>query len=374
MFNNSVYFPKFAKNYSSAMIETDILIIGAGPVGMFTVFEAGLLKLRCHLIDALPQPGGQCAEIYPKKPIYDIPAYPEVLAGDLIDNLAEQIKPFEPGYTLGERADTIDKLEDGSFIVTTDKGTKHKAPIVFIAGGLGSFEPRKPPIKAITEFENNGVEYIIRDPEMYRNKRVVISGGGDSALDWAIFLSNVASEVSLVHRRNEFRGALDSVEKVSELAQSGKINLITDAEVRDVHGEGTLKSVLIKHKTEGEIIKECDHFIPLFGLTPKLGPIADWGLDIEKNAIKVNNALDYSTNIPGIYAVGDVNTYPGKLKLILCGFHEATIALQYAYQRINPEKRYVMKYTTVGGVTGFDGTVKEAKKSVVAKINTKDKE
>ena len=374
MFNNSVYFPKFAKNYSSAMIETDILIIGAGPVGMFTVFEAGLLKLRCHLIDALPQPGGQCAEIYPKKPIYDIPAYPEVLAGDLIDNLAEQIKPFEPGYTLGERADTIDKLEDGSFIVTTDKGTKHKAPIVFIAGGLGSFEPRKPPIKAITEFENNGVEYIIRDPEMYRNKRVVISGGGDSALDWAIFLSNVASEVSLVHRRNEFRGALDSVEKVSELARSGKINLITDAEVRDIHGEGALKSVMIKHKTEGEIIKECDHFIPLFGLTPKLGPIADWGLEIEKNAIKVNNALDYSTNIPGIYAVGDVNTYPGKLKLILCGFHEATIALQYAYQRINPEKRYVMKYTTVGGVTGFDGTVKEAKKSVVAKINTKDKE
>lgn len=355
------------------MIKTDILIIGAGPVGMFTVFEAGLLKLRCHLIDALPQPGGQCAEIYPKKPIYDIPAYPEVLAGDLIDNLAEQIKPFEPGYTLGERADTIDKLDDGSFIVTTDKGTKHHAPIVFIAGGLGSFEPRKPPIKAITEYENSGVEYIIRDPELYRNKRVVISGGGDSALDWAIFLSNIASEVSLVHRRNEFRGALDSVEKVSELAHSGKINLITDAEVKDIHGDGSVKSVMIKHKTEGEIIKECDHFIPLFGLTPKLGPIANWGLEIKKNAIKVNNALDYMTNIPGIYAIGDVNTYPGKLKLILCGFHEATIALQYAYQRMNPEKRYVMKYTTVGGVTGFDGTVKEAKKSVVAKINKKDK-
>jgi len=208
---------------------------------------------------------------------------------------------------------------------------------------------------------------------LYRNKRVVISGGGDSALDWAIFLTNVASEVSLVHRRNEFRGALDSVEKVSELAKSGKINLITDAEVKDIHGEGAVKSVMIKHKTEGEIIKECDHFIPLFGLTPKLGPIADWGLEIEKNAIKVNNALDYSTNIPGIYAVGDVNIYPGKLKLILCGFHEATIALQYAYKRINPDKRYVMKYTTVGGVTGFDGTVKEAQKSVVARINTDEK-
>ena len=223
------------------------------------------------------------------------------------------------------------------------------------------------------EVEETVLEYIIRDPELYRNKRVVISGGGDSALDWAIFLTNVASEVSLVHRRNEFRGALDSVEKVSELAKSGKINLITDAEVKDIHGEGAVKSVMIKHKTEGEIIKECDHFIPLFGLTPKLGPIADWGLEIEKNAIKVNNALDYSTNIPGIYAVGDVNIYPGKLKLILCGFHEATIALQYAYKRINPDKRYVMKYTTVGGVTGFDGTVKEAQKSVVARINTDEK-
>jgi len=199
------------------MIHTDILIIGAGPVGMFTVFEAGLLKLRCHLIDVLPQAGGQCSEIYPKKPIYDIPAYPEALAGDLIDNLAAQIKPFEPGYTLGERAETIEKQEDdGHFIVTTNKGTKHKAPVVFIAGGLGSFEPRKPPIENIASYEDNGVEYIIRDPEFYRNKRVVISGGGDSALDWSIFLADVASEVSLVHRRNDFRGALDSVEKVVE--------------------------------------------------------------------------------------------------------------------------------------------------------------
>ena len=209
------------------MIKTDILIIGAGPTGLFTVFEAGLLKLRCHLIDALPQPGGQCSEIYPKKPIYDIPAYPEILAGDLTDRLMEQIKQFEPGFTLGERADTIEKQDDGTFIVTTNKGTQHQAPIVAIAGGLGSFEPRKPLLSNLEKFEDNGVEYIIRDPEIYRDKKVVIAGGGDSALDWSIFLTDVASEVALVHRRNEFRGALDSVEKVQELKNLGKINLIT---------------------------------------------------------------------------------------------------------------------------------------------------
>ncbi|APD05803.1 thioredoxin-disulfide reductase [Flavobacteriaceae bacterium UJ101] len=350
------------------MIKTDILIIGAGPVGMFAVFEAGLLKLKCHLIDALPQPGGQCSEIYPKKPIYDIPAYPEILAGDLIDQLAEQIKPFQPGYTLGERAETIDKLEDGTFKVTTNKGTEHFAPVVVIAGGLGSFEPRKPPIPNLVDFEDKGVEYIIKDPEIYRNKRVVISGGGDSALDWSIYLANVAKEVSLVHRRSEFRGALDSVEKVAELAEEGKINLITEAEVKEIHGNGKVESVLIKHKKKGDITVETDHFIPLFGLAPKLGPIANWGLEIEKNAIKVNNALDYQTNIPGIFAIGDVNTYPGKLKLILCGFHEAAIMIQYAYNIINPEKRYVMKYTTVNGVEGFDGEKKEAKKAVVKSI------
>jgi len=209
------------------MIKTDILIIGAGPTGLFTVFEAGLLKLNCHLIDALPQPGGQCSEIYPKKPIYDIPAFPEILAGDLTKNLLEQGKQFEPGFTLGERAETIDKQEDGSFIVTTNKGTKHQAPVVAIAGGLGSFEPRKPKLDNIVDYEDKGVAYFIKDPEVYRDKRVVISGGGDSALDWAIFLADVASEVTLVHRRNEFRGALDSVEKVQELKIQGKINLIT---------------------------------------------------------------------------------------------------------------------------------------------------
>ncbi len=351
------------------MIETDILIIGAGPTGLFTVFEAGLLKLKCHLIDALPQPGGQCSEIYPKKPIYDIPAYPEILAGDLTDNLMEQIKQFEPGFTLGERADTIEKQEDGSFVVTTNKGTKHKAPVVAIAGGLGSFEPRKPPIPNIVNFEDKGVEYMIREPELYRDKDVVIAGGGDSALDWSIFLTDVAKSVTLVHRRNEFRGALDSVEKVQELKDSGKINLITPAEIKAIEGEDHITGVEITKKGEDPYILKTDHFIPLFGLSPKLGPIANWGLEIHKNAIKVNNALDYQTNIPGIYAIGDVNTYPGKLKLILCGFHEATLMCQSAFQYIYPDKKYVMKYTTVGGVEGFDGTKKEAPKAVVKSID-----
>lgn len=350
------------------MITTDILIIGAGPTGLFTVFEAGLLKLKCHLIDALPHPGGQCSEIYPKKPIYDIPAYPEILAGDLTDKLLEQSKQFEPGFTLAERAETIEKLADGSFIVTTNKGTQHKAPIVAIAGGLGSFEPRKPSIKNLQSFEDKGVAYIIKDPEVYRGQKVVIAGGGDSALDWAIFLSEVASEVTLIHRRNEFRGALDSVEKVQELKNKGLIKLITPAEVTAVFGDSKLEAIEVTKSGESPLRLETDNFIPLFGLSPKLGPIANWGIDIEKNAIRVNNALDYQTNIPGIYAIGDVNTYPGKLKLILCGFHEATLMCQSAYKRIHPNKKYVMKYTTVGGVEGFDGSKKEAPKAVVKKI------
>jgi thioredoxin reductase (NADPH) len=351
------------------MIETDILIIGAGPTGLFAVFEAGLLKLKCHIIDGLPQPGGQLSELYPKKPIFDIPGFPSILAGDLVTNLMEQIKQFQPGFTLNEVAETIDKLDDGTFIVTTNKGTKHHANAVAIAGGLGSFEPRKPILEGIEFYEqkNRGVEYFVKDPEKFRDKKVVISGGGDSALDWSIFLSNVASSVTLVHRRNEFRGALDSVEKVQELKSSGKIKLITPGEIVGFKGAEHIESVNIE--TNGETINiETDYFIPLFGLTPKLGPIANWGLDIEKNAIKVDNSLDYQTNIPGIYAIGDVNSYPGKLKLILCGFHEATLMVQSVYQRMNPGKKYVLKYTTVSGVDGFDGSRKEAEKQVVKAI------
>ena len=349
------------------MIKSDIIIIGAGPTGLFAVFEAGLLKLKCHLIDSLPIPGGQCAEIYPKKPIYDIPSQPEILAGDLVSKLMEQIKPFRPGFTLGEMAQTIDRNSNGDFIITTDKGTQHQAPIVAIAGGLGTFVPRKPQLDRLKEYEVNGVDYIIRDPEKYRDKKVLIAGGGDSALDWTIFLSNIAAEVTLIHRRTEFRGALDSVEKIQLLKNNNKIKLFTPAEVFELEGKDSLEAIYIMHKEQEKKI-EIDYFIPLFGLTPKLGPIADWGLEIEKNAIKVNNSFDYQTNIPGIYAIGDVNTYPGKLKLILCGFHEATLMCHSAYSRIYPEKKNILKYTTVSGITGFDGTRKEAQKSTIRSI------
>lgn len=334
------------------VIETDIIIIGAGPVGLFTVFEAGLLKMRCHLIDALPQPGGQLTEIYPKKPIYDIPGYPSVLAGDLTNNLLEQIAPFKPGFTMGERVDQLERQEDGRWKVTTNEGTIHLAPVVAIAAGLGSFEPRKPPIDNIADFEKKGVDYFIKDPEKYRNQRVVIAGGGDSALDWTIFLADVASEVTLVHRRNDFRGALDSAEKVQHLALEGRIKLLTEAQVIGLQGQDGLSEVVIEHKNLGEFNIACDYFLPLFGLTPKLGPIANWGLELEDNAIKVNT-FDYSTNLPGVYAIGDVNTYPGKLKLILCGFHEATLMCQSAFGIAYPGKKLSFKYTTVQGVEGF---------------------
>lgn len=336
------------------MIKTDIIIIGAGPVGLFTVFEAGLLKLKCHLIDSLPIPGGQCAEIYPKKPIYDIPGFPSILAGDLVDNLMLQIETFKPGFTLGEAAVSIEKQEDDSFIVTTIKGTQHAAPVVIIAGGLGVFQPRKPPISNIEDFEDKGVEYIIKDPEIYRGKKCVIAGGGDSALDWSIFLAEkkIAKEVVLVHRSSSFRGHLDSVQKVIDLAENGAIKLVTEAEVKGLNGSSSLESVTIAHQRDGEMIETADHFIPLFGLKPTLGPIGEWGLEIVKNAIKVDT-LDYSTNIPGVYAVGDVNTYTNKLKLILCGFHEGTLAVQSAFARIHPDKKNILKYTTVNGVKGF---------------------
>ena len=337
------------------MIQTDILIIGAGPVGLFTVFEAGLMKLRCHIIDAIPQAGGQLTEIYPKKPIYDIPGFPTVLAGELVENLLEQAAPFKPGFTLGERAEAIDKQKDGSFIVTTSEGTKHQAPVVMIAGGLGSFEPRKPKIENLQQFEKKGVEYMIREPESFLGKKIFISGGGDSALDWAIyFAENHDVPVGLVHRTDMFRGHKDSVEKIYKLQKQGRIELYTHAEVLGLSGSDKLDQIELKQKDKDLIKIDVNFWLPLFGLSPKLGPIADWGLQIEKNAIKVDNTLDYQTNIPGVFAIGDVNTYPGKLKLILCGFHEATLAVQTAYKIINPNKRFTMKYTTVQGIQGFD--------------------
>ena len=349
------------------MIKSDILIIGAGPVGLFAVFEAGLLKMKCHLIDILPKPGGQCIELYPKKPIYDIPGYPEILAGDLIKKLMKQCSQFEPGFTLGEKAEKLEKQKDGSFNVITDKGTLHNASIVVIAGGLGGFQPRKPNFQGIENFEKKGVLYFVKEPNNFKDKNVVISGGGDSALDWTIELAKTAKRVILVHRRNEFRGASDSVDKVQDLKDNNKIDLITPAEVFKLEGSNNLEKVFVK-KGDEEIQINSDFFIPLFGLTPKLGSIADWGLEIEKNSILVNNSLDYQTNIPGVFAIGDINTYPGKLNLILCGFHEAALMCQAAFKIVNPDKKFILKYTTVSGVEGFDGSIKKAEGSVVKSI------
>lgn len=337
---------------TNTIIETDIIIIGAGPVGLFAVFEAGLLKLRCHIIDVLPQPGGQLTEIYPKKPIYDIPGYPSVLASELVDNLMQQIAPFNPGFTLGDSAEKVEKQADGRWLVTTGRGQQHLAPVIFIAGGLGCFEPRKPPIDNIAQFEDKGVDYFVRNPDQYKDKRIVIAGGGDSALDWTIFLADVAKEVTLIHRRTEFRGAPDSVEKMYELSQHGRIKLVTNAQVTGLNGNGHLQSVVIEHDTEGSSVVDVDYFVPLFGLTPKLGPIANWNLNLDKGAIEVNT-FDYATNVEGIFAIGDINTYPGKLKLILCGFHEATLACQSAYKIVFPGKKLSFKYTTVTGIEGL---------------------
>ena len=302
-----------------------------------------------------------------KKPIYDIPSQPEILAGDLVDKLLEQIRPFNPTYTLGEKVLKMDKISENQFITTTNKGTKVKSSIIAIAGGLGCFEPRKPLIDNIENYEGKGIDYIIKDPEKYNDKKVVIAGGGDSALDWTIFLSDKARSLTLVHRRNEFRGAFDSVEKVQTLKNKGVIDVITPAEINSIKGDNKLKEVLIQKEGVFKNV-ETDYFIPLFGLTPKLGPLSDWGLEIENNSIKVNNSLDYQTNIPGVYAIGDINTYPGKLKLILCGFHEATLMCQSAFKRIHPNKKNVLKYTTVTGIHGFDGSKKESPKSTIKAI------
>ena len=342
------------------MIETDIVVIGAGPTGLFTVFEAGLLGMRCHLIDSLTKPGGQCAEIYPNKPIYDIPAYPEIMAGDLVDKLLEQIKPFSPGFTLGETAEKL-KKSNGKFLITTDKKTKISAKVVAIAGGLGNFEPRKPNIDDLNKFEDNGIDYSIIDPNKFEGKNVVISGGGDSALDWTIVLSKIAKKVTLIHRRNQFRGAADSVNKIQKLKDQNKLNIITPTILKKLNGKNKLESIDVN--VNNEVINiPADYLIPLYGLVPKMDVFKSWGLEIEKNALKVNNALDYQTNKEGIYAIGDINHYPGKLKLILSGFHEAAIMCHSAYQTINPGKKNTLKYTTVSGISGFDGTKKEPKK------------
>ncbi len=337
---------------NQTIIHTDLCIIGAGPVGLFAVFEAGLLKMRCHLIDVLPQVGGQLSEIYPHKPIYDIPGFPEIKAQELVENLMAQIKPFEPGFTLGERVEKLDKDENGTFKVTTSDHSEIHCKAVVIAGGLGCFEPRKPDIENLSLFEGKGVNYMVKDPEVYRDKKIVLAGGGDSALDWTIFLANIAKEITLVHRGDTFRGAPDSAEKVFKLAEMGKVNLILSSHLTKINGNGHLSEITLLDKNKVESNLEADYLIPLFGLSPKLGPIADWGLNIEKSQIMVNTE-DYSTNVEGIFAIGDINTYPGKLKLILSGFHEGALMAQSAFKFVYPDQKLSFKYTTVYGVNSF---------------------
>lgn len=334
------------------MIQTDICIVGAGPVGLFAVFEAGLLRMRCHLIDALPQIGGQLSEIYPKKPIYDIPGFPEIKAQELVERLRKQIEPFKPTYTLGERVEGIEKGDEGDFFVTTSAQTRIGCKVVVIAAGLGSFEPRKPALRNLGYFENKGVEYMVRDPEVFRGKRLVIAGGGDSALDWTIYLAELAKKITLVHRNETFRGSPDSAEKVFALANSGRIDLMLNANLVELNGNGVLDTVSVTDRDKQIQTIPADHLIPLFGLSPKLGPLANWGLNLDKNAIVVNT-LDFSTSEPGIFAIGDINTYPGKLKLILCGFHEAALMAQGAFGFVYPDEKISFKYTTVNGVNAF---------------------
>lgn len=334
------------------MITTDICIIGAGPVGLFAVFEAGLLKMRCHLIDTLSQVGGQLSEIYPKKPIYDIPGYPEIGAQELIDRLMQQIQPFSPGFTLGERVESLKEQGDRSFKVKTNEGTELCCKVVVIAAGYGCFEPRKPAITNLEKFEGKGISYMIRQPEDFRGKQVVLAGGGDSALDWTIALSSIASELTLIHRGESFRGTPDSTEKVLELAKRGIIRLLLKSNIITLHGDNCLTGITVADKNFSETILPANYLIPLFGLSPKLGPIADWNLPIERSSVVVNT-LDYSTGINCIYAIGDINTYPGKLNLILCGFHEAALMAQSAFKYVHPTEKLNFKYTTVYGVPNF---------------------
>jgi thioredoxin reductase (NADPH) len=329
-------------------IETDIAVIGAGPAGLFAVFEAGLLRMKCHVLDALTQVGGQLSEIYPQKPIYDIPGYPVIHAQELTDRLMKQIAPFHPGLTLGERVECLEKRGGGWRLVTNDQ-TMVNCKVVVIAGGLGCFEPRKPEIDGLADFEGKGVSYMIKNPEALRDRHVIIAGGGDSALDWTVFLAAVAKRVTLVHRGTIFRGAPDMAEKVMQLAETGRIGLLLQSRVTAINGEGHLQSVEIADKNDKRQQLQADDFIPLFGLSPKLGPIANWGLSLDQSAITVNTH-DFSTGTQGIYAIGDINTYPGKLKLILCAFHEAALMAQSAFKIVYPDQKLTFKYTTVYGV------------------------
>jgi thioredoxin reductase (NADPH) len=325
-------------------IKTDVLIVGAGPVGLFAVFELGLLDMKAHLIDILDKPGGQCAELYPEKPIYDIPGIPYITGHGLTDALMEQIKPFNPTFHLNEMVTTVEKIGEPLFRVGTDRGKVFEAKVVVIGAGGGSFQPKRPPIPGIEPYENKSVHYAVRKMDAFRDKKLLIVGGGDSALDWTLNLQPIAKRLTLVHRRDEFRGAPDSVNKMRALVAAGDMDLKI-GQVSALEGaDGQLAAASIKGKEAVERV-ECDVMLPFFGLTMKLGPVADWGLKMEDELIPVDTAA-FETNIPGIFAIGDINTYPGKLKLILSGFHEGALMAQKAYHYVYPDKRLVFQYTT----------------------------
>jgi thioredoxin reductase (NADPH) len=329
----------------SETIKTDVVIIGAGPVGLFAVFELGLLDIKAHLIDILDKVGGQCAELYPEKPIYDIPGIPYITGTGLTDALMQQIKPFNPTFHLGEMVTTMKKIGDGQFEVVTDAGKTFETKCVVIAAGGGSFQPKRPPIQGIEPYEEKSVFYAVRKMDAFRDKKLLVVGGGDSALDWTLNLQPIAKRLTLVHRRDEFRGAPDSVNKMRALVAAGgmdlKIGQVTDLEGDD----GKLTAASIKGKDNSLERVECDAMLPFFGLTMKLGPVADWGLTMQDSLLPVDTGT-FETNVPGLFAIGDINTYPGKLKLILSGFHEGALMAQKAYHYVYPEKRLVFQYTT----------------------------
>ncbi len=327
------------------LTKTDVLIIGAGPCGLFAVFELGLLDMKAHVVDILDKVGGQCAELYPEKPIYDIPGTTMVTGEGLVAGLMEQIKPFGPTFHLGEIVETIEKVGDPLFHVTTSRGARFEAKVVVIAAGGGSFQPKRPPVPGIEAYEGESVFYAVRRIEDFRDKNVLIVGGGDSALDWTLGLEPVARRVTLVHRRDEFRGAPHSVERMRALVAAGKIDLAI-GQVMGLEGEsGVLRAAAIKHNDGARSRVPCDTMLPFFGLTMKLGPIADWGLKLENNLIPVDTAA-FETSVPGIFAIGDICAYPGKLKLILSGFHEGALMAQKAYKYVYPDQRLVFQYTT----------------------------
>jgi thioredoxin reductase (NADPH) len=326
-------------------IKTDVLIIGAGPVGLFAVFELGLLDMKAHLVDILDKIGGQCAELYPEKPIYDIPAISVVSGQGLVDALMEQIKPFGATFHLGEMVETVERIGNPGFRVTTDRGKVFEAKVIAIGAGGGSFQPKRPPINGIEPYEGKSVFYAVRRMEDFRNKRLLIVGGGDSALDWTLNLQPLASDLTLLHRRDDFRAAPDSVNKMRALVASGAMDLKI-GQVTALEGDGAMLSGAVVKGSDGATATvPCDAMLPFFGLTMKLGPVANWGIELKDNLIPVDTAA-FETSEPGIFAIGDINWYPGKLKLILSGFHEAALMAQKAHRYVFPDKRLVFQYTT----------------------------